>query len=65
MLDSSSNLDEMIGVSKALGKAVREIRAAWLEPYGTEMIVGGASARLTTSSCNCVKDGPKTTTGIA
>ncbi|UIJ83142.1 hypothetical protein [Rhizobium leguminosarum] len=43
MFDKKSNYDEMIGASKALGKVIREIRAAWLEAFGTEMVVGGAT----------------------
>jgi hypothetical protein len=43
MYDKNFNYDEMIGASKALGRVIREIKAAWLEAFGTEMIVGGSS----------------------
>ncbi|WP_457588911.1 hypothetical protein [Ensifer canadensis] len=43
MPEKKFNRDEMIGASKALGKVIREIRAAWFEAFGTEMIVGGAT----------------------
>jgi hypothetical protein len=43
MYDKAYNYNEMIGASKALGKVIREIKAAWLEAFGVELVVGGSS----------------------
>ncbi len=43
MFDKGNNYNQMIGASKALGRVITDIKAAWFEAFGVELTVAGSS----------------------